>query len=80
MLRKSILMIVIAIAAISLISCSQETPVAQQNFAPYSQDDGIALYMLGNEAPIEAEQIDNFVLNGPGPFFLWVLDLTDEQK
>ena len=80
MLRKSILMIVIAIAAISLISCSQETPVAQQNFASYSQDDGIALYMLGNEAPIEAEQVDNFVLNGPGPFFLWVLDLTDEQK
>ena len=80
MLRKSILMIVIAIASISLVSCSQETPVAQQNFAPYSQDDAVALYMLGNEAPIEAEQIDNFVLNGPGPFFLWVLDLTDEQK
>ena len=80
MLRKSILMIVIAITAISMLSCSQETPVAQQNFASYSQDDGIALYMLGNEAPIEAEQVDNFVLNGPGPFFIWVLDLTDEQK
>ncbi len=79
-MRKFFIFLLLAISTISMISCNQETPVAQQSFAAYSQDDAVSLYMLGNEAPIEAEEIDNFILNGPGPFFLWVLDLTDEQK
>ena len=80
MYRNILILIIMSLTTLTLISCNQETPVTQQSLAPYSQDDAVALYMLGNEEPIEAEQPGNFLLNGPGPFFLWVLDLTEEQK
>ncbi len=80
MIRTILIFIIMSLTAISIMSCSQDTPVTQQSLASDSQDDALALYLLGNEAPIEAEQVDNFMFHGPGPFFLWVLDLTDEQK
>jgi len=80
MYRNILILIIMSLSILTLISCNQETPVTQQALAPYSQDDAVALYMLGNEEPIEAEHPGNFLLNGPGPFFLWALDLTEEQK
>ena len=80
MYKNILILIIMSLTTLTLISCNQETPVTQQSLAQYSQDDAVALYMLGNEEPIAAEQPGNFLLNGPGPFFLWALELTDEQK
>jgi len=78
---KLISLVVFSILTMFIISaCNQETPVAQQPQSLYSEDDAVALYMIGNEDPIEADRASNFLFHGPGPFFLWALDLTDEQK
>lgn len=63
-----------------ITGCNKEAPIAQQEQSITNEDDALALYLLGNEGPIEAEMTSSFLFDGPGPFFLWVLDLTDEQK
>jgi hypothetical protein len=80
MLLKIFMFIMTAIIGFTAMSCSQETPVTQQLNDTADQTEGMSLYMLGNEEPIEAEHTANFLFHGPGPFFLWVLELSDEQK
>jgi Spy/CpxP family protein refolding chaperone len=80
-MRKVILLSAILMLGLILFSaCNQQEPVAQEPAISYQTDQAGALYLLGNEEPIEAEQPASFLFHGPGPFFLWALDLTDEQK
>lgn len=77
---KMIILLSLVLSVAIFTGCNKEAPVAQQEQSLINEDDALALYMLGNEGPIEAEMTSSFLFDGPGPFFLWVLDLTDEQK
>ena len=72
------------LSALSVTSCNQETPQQIEQINTFQQmslaKDTEVLYVLGNEEPIAAETACDFVRFGPKPFFLWALDLTDEQK
>lgn len=70
---------ILFVTAISMLACSQQDPNDQANRNLFNTE-AESMYLLGNEAPLEAEESVEFAFHGQRPFFLWVLDLTDEQK
>ena len=84
MYRILLLLTVFIFIALSITSCNHETPQQTEQIESYQQTalakDTEVLYLMGNEEPISAETACDFVKFGPKPFFLWALDLTDEQK
>ena len=80
-MKKTMLLSVILITGLIILNaCNQQEPMSQEPISSYTADQAGALYLLGNDAPIEADQPANFLFHGPGPFFLWALDLSDAQK
>lgn len=70
------------VTVIFLIGCSGDTPTefegVNRNGLASSED--ATFLLVDAKDPVGAETEPAFLLDGPGPFFFWALDLTDEQK
>ena len=76
MLKYSLLSLLVLSLLISLTSCNQSEPQAQQS----TLNDAPEFLLIADEDPLNIEQDDAFIIDGAGPLYFWVLDLTDEQK
>ncbi len=76
MLKYSLLSLLVLSLLISLTSCNQSEPQAQQS----TLNDAPEFLLIADEDPLNIEQDEAFIIDGAGPLYFWVLDLTDEQK
>jgi Spy/CpxP family protein refolding chaperone len=66
----------------SLTACNKtELPSEQQSlFSQGDTDSGAEFLLVASEDPLAIEQDEAFIIDGAGPMYFWVLDLTAEQK
>ena len=76
MVKYSLLSLVLLSVLIFLSSCQQtEQPMEQ-----YSLNDSPDFLLMADEDPLNIETESAFMIDGAGPIYFTVLDLTDEQK
>ena len=76
MLKFSFLSLVVLSLMIILSSCQQtEQPMEQ-----YSLNDSPDFLLIDDEDPLNIETESAFMIDGTGPLYFSVLDLTEEQK
>ena len=82
MLRVFIYPLMMFIFLFSLTACNKaELPSEQQIVFPQGSTDSRAEFLLvATEDPLAIEQDEAFIIDGAGPMYFWVLDLTTDQK
>ena len=82
MAKPGILLVLAIGCMMMLMGCSEDSPM-EFNHADgndlASADDATFL-LVDAKDPVGAESEPAFLLDGPGPFFFWALDLTEDQK
>lgn len=75
---KQLFVILFVIAGLALSSCQNSTG-PEEEVSLFELDDSEFL-LIANDDPTELTSEPAFRLDGRGPMFFWVLDLTDDQK
>jgi ribosomal protein L20A (L18A) len=76
MLKYSFLSLLVLSLLINFTSCQESTEPVQQSNLNYSPD----FLLIADEDPLNIETESAFMIDGAGPMYFSVLDLTEEQK
>jgi Spy/CpxP family protein refolding chaperone len=68
--------ILIVFLIFAIMGCSQDEPVAPEG----NLDTGPTFLLVSDDDPLQLESDHAFMMDGTGPIFLGVLDLSEEQK